>query len=66
MAAFEDAITWTTDGADAGDVNYRLGEIPAPTCGVLLNSEGIANKCIAAPIGRVHESMFLTSEIPSS
>ena len=27
MAAFEDAITWTTDGADAGDVNYRLGEI---------------------------------------
>ena len=51
---FEDAITWTTDGANAGDVNYRTGKFFCTNvCGVLLNSKGFANPCIAALINRV-------------
>ena len=45
---FEDCITWTTDGANAGDVNYRAGKFYCTNvCGVLINKEGYANKCIA-------------------
>ncbi len=34
---FEDAITWTTDGANAGTVNYRAGKFYCTNvCGVLL------------------------------
>ena len=51
---FEDAITWTTDGANAGDVNFRPGRFYCTNvCGVLLNSGGFANKCIAALINSV-------------
>lgn len=51
---FEDAITWTTDGANAGDVNFRQGKFFCTNvCGVLLNSEGFANPCIAALINKV-------------
>jgi type I restriction enzyme S subunit len=51
---FEDAITWTTDGANAGDVNFRTGKFFCTNvCGVLLNSKGYANPCIAALINRV-------------
>ncbi|MEI8374184.1 MAG: restriction endonuclease subunit S [Planctomycetota bacterium] len=51
---FEDAITWTTDGANAGDVNYRPGKFYCTNvCGVLLNSEGFANPCVAALINSV-------------
>jgi len=51
---FEDAITWTTDGANAGDVNYRPGKFYCTNvCGVLLNSEGFANPCIAALLNSV-------------
>ena len=51
---FEDAITWTTDGANAGDVNFRTGKFFCTNvCGVLLNSKGFANPCIAALINRV-------------
>lgn len=51
---FEDAITWTTDGANAGDVNFRSGKFYCTNvCGVLLNSEGFANPCIAALINNV-------------
>ncbi|MDP1563736.1 MAG: restriction endonuclease subunit S [Pirellulaceae bacterium] len=51
---FEDAITWTTDGANAGDVNYRSGKFYCTNvCGVLLNSKGFANPCIAALINAV-------------
>lgn len=46
---YEDAITWTTDGANAGDVNYRPGKFYCTNvCGVLINPEGHANLCIAA------------------
>jgi type I restriction enzyme S subunit len=45
---FEDCITWTTDGAGAGDVNFRKGKFYCTNvCGVLLNKEGYANGFIA-------------------
>lgn len=54
---FEDAITWTTDGANAGDVNFRSGKFYCTNvCGVLLSSEGYANPCIAALINSVAKS----------
>jgi len=51
---YEDAITWTTDGANAGDVNYRAGKFYCTNvCGVLLNEGGFANPCIAELINSV-------------
>lgn len=45
---FENAITWTTDGANAGNVNYRKGKFYCTNvCGVLLNDEGFCNQFIA-------------------
>lgn len=45
---FENAITWTTDGHYAGDVNFRQGKFYCTNvCGVLLNNEGYANRCVA-------------------
>lgn len=45
---FEDAITWTTDGANAGEVNYRRGKFFCTNvCGVLLNLKGWANPFVA-------------------
>jgi type I restriction enzyme, S subunit len=54
---FEDAITWTTDGANAGEVNYRVGKFYCTNvCGVLLNTEGSANLCVAALLNTVTRS----------
>ncbi len=54
---YEDAITWTTDGANAGDVNYRSGKFYCTNvCGVLINTDGYANPCIAALINSVSRS----------
>lgn len=51
---YEDAITWTTDGANAGDVNYRSGKFYCTNvCGVLINIDGYANPCIAALLNSV-------------
>ena len=51
---YEDAITWTTDGANAGDVNFRSGKFYCTNvCGVLINAEGYANACIAALLSGV-------------
>lgn len=45
---FDTAITWTTDGANAGTVNYRKGKFYSTNVnGVLLSSAGFANKAIA-------------------
>ena len=45
---YENAITWTTDGANAGEVKYRNGKFYCTNvCGVLLNTEGYANECFA-------------------
>ncbi len=51
---YENAITWTTDGANAGDVNYRSGKFYCTNvCGVLLNLDGFANSFTAALINSV-------------
>lgn len=51
---YENAITWTTDGANAGDVNYRDGKFYCTNvCGVLLNQKGFSNKCMAEIINSV-------------
>ncbi len=50
---FDTAITWTTDGANAGTVNYREGKFYSTNVnGVLLSSEGYANKLVAEIINR--------------
>lgn len=51
---YEDAITWTTDGANAGDVHFRAGKFYCTNvCGVLISKEGFANRCTAEAINRV-------------
>lgn len=51
---YEDAITWTTDGANAGDVNFRKGKFYCTNvCGVLINENGFANEFVAALINSV-------------
>ena len=54
---YEDAITWTTDGANAGEVNFRAGKFYCTNvCGVLLNSEGYANPFVAALLNGITRS----------
>ena len=51
---FEDAITWTTDGANAGEVNFRPGKFYCTNvCGVLLNLQGWANTFVAALLNSI-------------
>lgn len=51
---YEDSITWTTDGANAGDVNFRRGKFYCTNvCGVLKSSKGYANECIAQILNSV-------------
>lgn len=50
---FDTAITWTTDGANAGTVNYREGKFYSTNVnGVLLSSDGFVNKAIAEILGQ--------------
>ena len=51
---YENAITWTTDGANAGTVHYRPGKFYCTNvCGVLLSDEGNANRCVAEILGSI-------------
>ena len=51
---YKDAITWTTDGANAGTVNYRAGKFYCTNvCGVLLSNEVKANQMIAEALNSV-------------
>lgn len=51
---FENSITWTTDGANAGTVNFRKGKFYCTNvCGVLLNEKGYSNKCMAEILNSV-------------
>lgn len=51
---YEDAITWTTDGANAGETNFRKGKFFCTNvCGVLINKEGYANECMAYLINSI-------------
>lgn len=45
---YKNSITWTTDGANAGDVKYRSGKFYCTNvCGVLISNNGNANKCMS-------------------
>ena len=51
---YSDAITWTTDGANAGTVNYREGKFYCTNvCGVLISEEGYANKMVSEALNKV-------------
>ncbi len=51
---YEDAITWTTDGANAGGTNYRKGKFYCTNVsGVLIDENGNANQCIAELLNRI-------------
>ena len=51
---YEDAITWTTDGANAGTVNYRDGKFYCTNvCGVLLSNDVKVNQMIAEALNNV-------------
>jgi type I restriction enzyme, S subunit len=51
---FEDAITWTTDGANAGDTKFRTGRFCCTNvCGVLQNGNGNCNAFMAELINSV-------------
>ena len=51
---YEDAITWTTDGANAGTVNFRDGKFYCTNvCGVLLSDKVEASKAVAEVLNNV-------------
>ena len=51
---FDTAITWTTDGANAGTVNFREGKFYSTNVnGVLLSEKGYANKAVAEALNLV-------------
>lgn len=51
---FDTAITWTTDGANAGTVNFREGKFYSTNVnGVLLSKEGYANKAVSEILNRI-------------
>ena len=51
---YEDSITWTTDGANAGTVNYRAGKFYCTNvCGVLLSDKIMASQMIAEALNNV-------------
>lgn len=51
---YQDAITWTTDGANAGTVLFRRGKFYCTNvCGVLISNEGNSNNCIAEMINMI-------------
>lgn len=51
---FNNAITWTTDGANAGTVNYRPGQFYSTNVnGVLLSNDGYVNKAVAESLDKV-------------
>ena len=51
---YENSITWTTDGANAGTVNYRAGKFYCTNvCGVLLSDKVNASQMIAEALNSV-------------
>jgi type I restriction enzyme, S subunit len=51
---FDTAITWTTDGANAGTVSFRVGKFYSTNVnGVLLSDKGYVNKCIAEALNLI-------------
>ena len=51
---YENAITWTTDGANAGTVNYRAGKFYCTNvCGVLLEDKAKPNQMISETLNNI-------------
>ena len=51
---YEDAVTWTTDGANAGTVRYRTGKFYCTNvCGVLLSDGVMASEMVAEALNRI-------------
>lgn len=51
---FENAITWTTDGANAGTVKFRQGKFYSTNVnGVLISDKGEANKTVSEALNKV-------------
>ena len=51
---FEDGVTWTTDGANAGTVRFRPGRFYSTNVnGVLLSDDGYGNKAVAEALDAV-------------
>ena len=51
---FQDSLTWTTDGANAGEVNFRKGKFYCTNvCGVLISEDGSANECTSNLINSI-------------
>jgi type I restriction enzyme S subunit len=51
---YSDAITWTTDGANAGTVRMRSGKFYCTNvCGVLLSDDGYANKAVTEALNNI-------------
>lgn len=51
---YKNALTWTTDGAKAGEVNFRKDEFYCTNvCGVLISEDGYANNCISEILNKI-------------
>lgn len=51
---YQNAITWTTDGANAGTVSYRPSKFYCTNVsGVLISNEGYANRMIAEALNQI-------------
>jgi type I restriction enzyme, S subunit len=51
---YEDAITWTTDGANAGTVKFRNGRFYSTNVnGVLISNEGYANSAVSNALNNI-------------
>ena len=51
---YDTAITWTTDGANAGTVRFRPGKFYCTNvCGVLLSDKGYANKMMGEALNNI-------------
>ena len=62
---YEDAITWTTDGANAGTVRFRPGKFYCTNvCGVLLSKEGNANNCVAEYLNSITDKYVVKTGNP--
>ncbi|RIY31059.1 hypothetical protein CKF54_07890 [Psittacicella hinzii] len=60
---YEDVITWTTDGAYAGEVKFRKGKFyNTNVSGVLMSNSGLCNNCMAEAINKLTK-LYITNGV---
>ncbi|RIY32053.1 hypothetical protein CKF54_05545 [Psittacicella hinzii] len=60
---YEDVITWTTDGAYAGEVKFRKGKFyNTNVSGVLMSNSGLCNNCMAEAINKLTK-LYVTNGV---